>query len=126
MFNYPIEMSINGTRVKSPKNGGITSKDEKIWSRNTGRSGSDKMNGKIKSIKTTYSIEWPPLTFYEKELIRSLVSNKLKPFNIITVRQPDGSVWEMECYFGTPSFTEWNWINGQWMCTDAKVDAIER
>lgn len=126
MFNYPIEMSINDTRVKSPKVGGITRKAEKIWSSNTGRSASGKMQGTINAIKITYSIEWPPLTPYEQELIESLVSNKFAPFSVLTVRRPDGSIWEMECYFGTPSFGEWDWIDGRWMCTGAKVDAIER
>lgn len=126
MFNYPIEMSINDTRIKSPKIGGITRKREKIWSQNAGRAASCKMQGTIKAIKTTYSIEWPALTPYEQELIDSLLSDKSKPFNILAVRRPDGSVWEIECYFGTPSFDEWDWIDGEWKCTGAKVDAIER
>lgn len=126
MFNYPIELEIDETRVKSAKIGGNTRKPEKIWSKNTGRTGSQKMRGTINAIKQTYSIEWPPLTVAEQELIESLVSNKAKPFVKLRVRRPDGSVWEMECYFGTPSFPEWEWLNGQWMCVGAKVDAIER
>ena len=126
MFNYPIELAINGTTVKSPKVGRITRKAEKIWSSNTGRSASGKMQGTINAIKMIYSIEWPALTQHEQELIESLVSDKSNPFCELTVRRPDGSVWEMECYFGTPSFGEWEWINGGWRCTGAKVDAIER
>lgn len=126
MLIYPIDMSINDIRVRSPRVGGITRKTEKIWSSNTGRTASGKMKGTINAVKVTYSIEWPALTQHEQELIESLVSDKSKPFNILKVRRPDGSVWEMECYFGTPSFGEWDWIRGQWMCTGAKVDAIER
>lgn len=126
MFNHPVELEIGGVRVRSPKIGGITEKPERIWSKNTGRTGTQKMRGTVLDVKCTYAIEWPALTKPEKDLIKKLVSDKSKPFTTIRVREPDGSVWEMECYFGTPSFPEWEWLNGQWMCVGAKVDAIER
>lgn len=126
MFRHPIEMSIDGVIVRSPKVGGITRKPEPIWSKNTGRTASQKMQGTIKAIKQTYSIKWPPLSQWEQELIESLLSNKDKPFHMLRIRRPDGTVWEMECYFGTPSFQEWDLLNGEWKCKDAAVDAIER
>ena len=126
MFCYPIELEIDGVKVKSPLVGGMTRKAEPIWSKNTGRTASQRMQGTIKAIKTTYSIKWPPLSQYEQELIESLVSDKDKPFHVLRVRRPDGSIWEMECYFGIPSFTEWVWIDGEWKDNGATVDAIER
>ena len=126
MFQHPIELEIDGVRVRSPKVGGITRKAEKIWSSNTGRTASGKMQGTITAIKVTYSIEWPPLTQAEQERIETVISNPSKPFVPIRIRRPNGRIQETECYFGTPSFGEWDWINGQWMCTGAKVDAIER
>lgn len=126
MFQYPIDLEIDDIKVRSPLVGGMTRKTEKIWSKNTGRTASQRMQGTIKATKTTYSIKWPPLAQYEQELIESLVSDKDKPFHTLRVRRPDGSVWEIECYFGTPSFTEWVWIDGQWKDNGATVDAIER
>lgn len=126
MVLFPIEMTIDDKRIKPPKIGGMTRKTEKIWSKNTGRTASCKMQGTIKAVKKTYSLEWPPLTQREQELIDSIVSDVSKPFHIVRIRRPDGDVWEMECYFGTPSFTEWDLIGGRWRCTDAKVDMIER
>lgn len=126
MFNYPIILEIDGVLVKSPKIGGITRKPEKVWSKNTGRAASTRMVGTIKSIKYTYSIEWPPLSLPEQELIESVVSNKSRPFVKMRITRPDGDIWEKEFYFGTPSFTEWDWIDGQWKSTNNKVDAIER
>ena len=126
MVLFAIEMAIDNVIVRSPKVGGLTRKTEKIWSKNTGRSASARMQGTIKAIKHTYSIEWPPLTQAEQELLESLISDIAKPFRTLTFRRPDGSVWKMECYFGTPSFTEWELLNGQWHCVNAKVDAIER
>ena len=124
MFCNPIKLEIDGVIIRSPSS--FTRKREPIWSKNTGRTASQRMQGTIKAIKETYSIKWPPLTQWDQELIESLVSNQGKPFHKLKVTRPDGSVKEMECYFGTPSFTEWVWLNGQWMATDATVDAIER
>lgn len=121
-----IELKINGTKVVAPKIGGISRKSEKVWSKNTGRSASAKMQGTIIAIKKTLSISWPPLTQDELELIESLVSDSDLPFTTLTVTQPDGSTESIECYFGTPSFDEWDYIGGQWRCTNGKVDAIER
>lgn len=123
---FAIEMTIDGISVPSPKVNGITRKSEKVWSKNTGRTASGKMQGTIVGVKNTYSIAWAPLTQEEQELIESVVSSKSNPFHTLRIRRPDGSIWEMECYFGTPSFMEWTMLNGQWYCTDAKVDAIER
>lgn len=121
-----IELKINGVKVKAPKIGGITRKSEKIWSSNTGRAASTRMVGTIKGIKETLSISWPPLTQEERDLIEGEISNASKPFSTLEITEPDGSVLTIECYFGTPSFKEWDWIGGQWRCTDGKVDAIER
>ena len=126
MLLFPIEMSIDGVMVKSALIGGMTKKIEKIWSKNTGRSASLKMQGTIKGVKKTYSIKWPPLTQEEQDLIESLISDASKPFHVLRIRRPDGTVWEMECYFGTPSYTEWDLVEGVWKCKDATVDAIER
>lgn len=126
MLLYPIEMTIDDVAVPAAKISGMTKKSEKIWSKNTGRTASLKMQGTIKGVKHTYSLKWPPLTQEEQDLIESLVSNASVPFHILKVRRPDGTVWEMECYFGTPSYTEWDLIGGIWKCTDATVDAIER
>lgn len=126
MYNFPIEMEINGTRIKAPKVNGIIRKKEKIWSKNTGRTASGRMQGTIIAIKTTYSFEWTALTQEDQALIEMLISDKTVPFSTVKIRHPNGDVDEFECYFGTPSFNEWSRINGEWRCTSAKVDAIER
>lgn len=126
MYNYPIEMEINGTRIKAPKVNGIIRKKEKIWSKNTGRTASGRMQGTIIAIKTTYSFEWIALTHDDQERIEMLISDKTVPFSTVRIRKPTGDVHEFECYFGTPTFAEWSKVNGEWRCTSAKVDAIER
>jgi hypothetical protein len=126
MIINAIEMQIDDVFVPAPKIGGMIRKLEKVWSKNTGRTASAKMQGTIKAVKYTYSIEWPPLTQDQQELIEGLVSDITKPFRTLRIRRPDGFVQEFECYFGTPTFSEWEMIGGTWRCTNAKVDAIER
>ena len=121
-----IELRINGVAVKAPKVGGITRKSEKVWSSNTGRTASTRMVGTILGIKKTISFSWPPLTQAERDRIEAQVSNTSAPFVPVEITLPDGGTERTECYFGTPSFKEWEYIGGQWMCTDGKVDAIER
>lgn len=126
MIVHAIEMQIDDVFVPAPKIGGMVRKPEKVWSKNTGRTASARMQGTVKAVKYTYSIEWPPLTQEQQELIEGLVSDITKPYRVLKIRRPDGSVWEMECYFGTPTFSEWEMIGGTWRCTNGKVDAIER
>lgn len=121
-----IELYIDGVQVRAPKPGGITRKVEKIWSKNTGRTATAKMQGTILATKTTYSLEWNPLAIGDQAQLESLICDPAVPFHTIRIVKPDGSSQEVECYFGTPSFTEWDMIGGQWRCKSAKVDAIER
>lgn len=122
-----IKLKIKGVQVPAPKApGGISRKSEKVWSNNTGRTASGKMQGTILTIKKTLSISWPPLTQVEQELIESLISNKALPFTTLEITRPNGSIETVEVYFGTPSFEEWDLIGGEWKCTGGKVDAIER
>lgn len=121
-----IKMEIDGVPVRSPKVRGITRKSEKVWSKNTGRTTSGRMQGTILAIKRTISISWPPLTQEEQELIESLISSEVLPFTTLKITRPDGRTETIECYFGTPSFDEWDMIGGQWKCINGKVDAVER
>lgn len=121
-----IKLKINGTEVRAPKVGGISRKSEKIWSKNTGRTATARMQGTIIAIKKTLSISWPALTQAEQELIESQISNVNQPFSTIEITRPNGVIESIECYFGTPSFEEWKLIGGQWRCENGKVDAIER
>ena len=113
-----IELKIGGVKVRAPKIGGITRKSEKVWSA--------RMQGTILAVKKTLSISWPALTQAEQELIESVVSDTNAAFTTLEITRPNGDTESFECYFGTPSFNEWDWIGGQWMCVNGKVDAIER
>lgn len=119
-------LTIDGVAMPAPKVGGMKIKPEKIWSANTKRTADTTMVGTILSIKTTVDLAWPPLTVDQVKTIESVVSNAEKPFVPMSFTDQTGQVHEMEVYFGTPAYSAFDWINGQWMVTDATVSGIER
>lgn len=120
------DLTINGVAMPAPKIGGLKIKPEKIWSKNTGRSAATTMVGTILSIKRTVDISWPPLTTDQVAAIEAVVSNKDLPFVPMTYTDQTGKLHTMQVYFGTPSYSCFEWINGQWKVTDATVSGIEQ
>lgn len=120
------DLKINGQVMPAPKVGGMKIKPEKIWPKNTGRSAATTMLGTILSIKNTVEISWPPLTVEQVIDIESVVSNPELPFVPMSYTDQTGRPHTMNVYFGTPSYSCFDWINGQWMVTDAAVSGIEQ
>lgn len=120
------DLTFDGVAMPAPKVGGMKIKPEKIWSKNTGRVADTTMVGTILAIKYNVDIEWPPLTTDQVDVIESAVSNKYQPFVVMGFTDHTGQRKEIPVYFGTPSYSLFDWINGQWMVLDAKVSSIQR
>ena len=120
------DLKIDGVAMPAPKVKGMKIKPEKIWSKNTGRTAATTMVGTILEIKTTVDIEWPPLTVEQVATIEAAVSNKGKPFVPMEFTDQTGQTRTLNVYFGTPSYTAFDWIGGQWKATDVAVSAIEQ
>ena len=120
------DLKIDGVVIPAPKVKGMKIKPEKIWSKNTGRTAATTMVGTILEIKTTVDIEWPPLTVEQVAAIEAAVSNKGRPFVPMEFTDQTGRTKTMTVYFGTPTYTDFDWIGGQWMVMDAAVSAIEQ
>lgn len=119
-------LTIDGVVMPAPKIGGLKFKPEKVWSQNTQRTADTTMVGTILAIKNTVDISWPPLTAEQVATIEAVVSNKGKPFVPMTYTDQQGRTKTINVYFGTPSYTGFERINGQWMVTDASVSGIEQ
>ena len=120
-------LTVDGVAMPAPKApGGMKIKEEKIWSKNTGRTAAATMVGTILAIKRTVDISWPPLTVEQVGIIEAAASNKDKPFPLMSYTDQRGTRHTMNVYFGTPSYTCFNWIKGQWMVTDVTASAIEQ
>lgn len=120
-------LTIDGVAMPAPKApGGMKIKEEKIWSQNTGRTAAATMVGTILAIKRTVDISWPALTAEQVGTIEAAVSDRAKPFSLMSYTDQTGARHTMTVYFGTPAYTCFDWINGQWMITDVTVSAIEQ
>lgn len=120
-------LTVDGVAMPAPKApGGMKIKAEKIWSQNTGRTAAATMVGTILAIKHTVDISWPPLTVEQVGAIEAVASDRARPFRLMSYTDQTGARHLMNVYFGTPSYTCFDWINGQWMVTDVAVSAIEQ
>lgn len=120
------QLTINGVAMPAPKVGGLKIKPEKIWSSNTGRTADTTMVGTILGIKTTVEISWPPLTVEDVATIEAAVSAKNLPFVPMTFTDHTGAERTLQVYFGTPSYTAFDWVGGEWRVLDATVSGIEQ
>lgn len=120
------DLTINGVVMPAPKVGGMKIQPEKVWSKNAGRTGDATAVGTIIAIKTTVDISWPPLTVEQVATIESAVSNIALPFVPMLFTDQTGARREMNVYFGTPTYTAFDWVDGQWKVMDATVSGIEQ
>ena len=120
-------LKVDGVTLPMPKApGGFKIKPEKIWSENTGRSAACTMVGTILGIKANIELTWNPLTTEQVLLIESVASNKDKPFVSMEYTDQTGQTVTKTVYFGTPSYSCFAWVDGQWKVTDVTVTAIEQ
>lgn len=120
-------LAINGVTMPAPQApGGMTIKQEKIWSENTNRSADGTMLGTIIAIKTTVEIKWVAMTPDDVATLEAAVSDVDNPFVPVTYTDQTGQTSTITVYFGTPSYTCFDWIGGQWMVTDVAVEGIQQ
>ena len=98
---------------------------EKIWSSNTGRSDSGKMNGDIVSIKTTLKIQWGILSAENIERIDQYLSQTYLKCTYLdpTLANKENT---KEFYSGTPSYPVYSYAKGFPEYKGVGVDLIER
>jgi hypothetical protein len=110
--------------MPEPKLNGLTFKKEKIWSKNTGRGCDGTMLGDIIGIKTTASIQWPPLSDADVAKIDNAIS---RAFATVTYKDPSsGSMRSGTFYFGTPTYPVYSYHNGVRTYSGVTVDMIEQ
>lgn len=116
-------LKFNGQIMPEPS--AITPSREKIWSSNTGRSDSGKMNGDIVAIKTKLQIQWSVLSAEQTELIDSYLSQSY--FECTYLAPSSGNKEKtIEVYAGTPSYPVYSYAKGLPEYKGVGVDLIER
>lgn len=121
-----MPLYIDDVYMPEPASKGIFFSNEKVWSANTGRSTSGKMNGSIVTIKKTRTFKFPPLTASELDKLDKAISAK-KEWHTVKYTDEWGEViFSFECYFGTPTYNFYSAARNLRYFTDYSVDAIER
>jgi len=119
-----MPLSIDGVAMPEPKLNGLIIKKEKVWSSNTGRASDACMLGDIVGIKTTLSIQWPPLSDADVMKIDRAVS---KTFFTVSYRDPNtGTTRSGTFYAGTPTYSVYSYYNRTKTYAGTAVDLIER
>ena len=119
------DLVVNGVTLPAPALNGVTISKEKIWSANTGRTASGKLVGTLIAQKTTIKLKWPPLTLAQAALIQQAVSSNTAFFPV-SFTDAGGVRRSLTMYAGTPTYTQYNWIDGLQYVMDVAVDLIEQ
>ncbi|MBP3266933.1 MAG: hypothetical protein J6M17_10385 [Ruminococcus sp.] len=104
----------------------ISYANEKIWSKNAGRTASCVMVGDIIAIKKTIHIEWAHLTPEQVTQINSYISSMSRPFFAITILDEEFKTVTKTVYSGTPTYEQWGWDEKRQLCKLVAVDLIEQ
>ncbi|MCD8376737.1 MAG: hypothetical protein LUD69_07315 [Oscillospiraceae bacterium] len=121
-----MSLTINSVAMPEPKQGGVVTTREKVWSADTGRLTDGDMYGTLVAIKTKVAISWPPLTWAQVKLIEAAVSDIDTPWSTMTYTDMTGEEKTLTVYFGTPTYTSYSWADGIQYVTDCSVDGIEK
>lgn len=119
------DLVVNGVTLPTPALNGVTISREKVWSAATGRTGSGKMAGTIVAQKYTLKLRWPPLTMGQAALIHQAVSSSAAFFPV-SFTDAGGVRRNLTMYAGTPSYTQYSWVNGRQYVMDVSVELIEQ
>lgn len=118
------DLKIDGVTMPTLLEGGLILTSEKLWSEDTGRTASGRMEGTILAIHKKGQLKWPPLTMEETAIIENAVSNIKKPFCTVEYTDMRGKRQSIAAYFGTPTYTINDYDSQQ--IDDVSVDFIER
>ena len=118
-------LKIDGVQMPEPKyNGGLTFTEEKIWSKNTGRTTDGTMVGDIICIKTKMKITFPPLSGVQVAQLDEAVS---PAFISVYFKDPRINAYTTKTlYAGTPSYPVYSYADGLPEYTGVSVDLIEQ
>lgn len=119
-------LTVDGVELPPPKVRGLKITPEKVWSANAGRTGSAEMVGTIVAIKHKLEIAWPPLTAAQADVIEGVASDVEHPFRSLSYTTVTGQTGTIIVYFGSPTYTGWDWVGGEWRLMDAAVSAVEK
>ena len=119
-------LKVDGKKWKTPAHGGWKITREKIWSANTRRTSSGKMQGTIIAIKTTLDMAFPPsITKSELQTIKNSVDSK-EEWHELEFTNELGEVEKDTFYFGNPSYEGYAFLNGKMILSSISIQAVNK
>lgn len=120
------EIYVDGVQLPTPAVDGVTITSNKEWSKNAGRlEQTGSMAGTITAIKRKIEITWPPITMAQAQIIENAVTN-LTAFHTVRFCDMAGQDVTMTAYFGTPTYTQHSYGEGNQWVSDVSVSAVEQ
>lgn len=117
-------LQIDGVTMPEPKQGGITFSEEKIWSKNTGRTTDGTMVGDIVAIKTKMKLSFAVLSGEQIALLDAAVS---PAFIEVYFKDPRINAYTTKTFYaGTPSYPVYSYAAGLPEYVGTAVDLIEQ
>lgn len=117
---------LNGVKVATPAQNGISRSVNKTWSENSGRTTAGKAVGTIKYVKIKLEITWDKLSAAELKKIEDIVNDASTPFKPVRYREIDGNMKTITCYFGDSVAPIRRYKGGKAEVTGYKLSAIEQ
>lgn len=119
-------LKFDGKTMPTPMYDGFEINREKVWSSNTRRSSSAKMQGTIVAVKTTLKMDFPPnLTKAQIKSITDIVDSE-REWHTITFTNEKSETETITAYFGNPRYGVSFFRDGKWMFSSITVEAVER
>ena len=118
------KLYFGGTAMPTPSK--VKYVNEKIWSKNAGRTSNGTMVGDIIVIKRTLHIEWADLTPSQVSAVKAYVDSVQHSFfQVDFVTEEFGRV-QGTFYAGSPSYEPWGWDDKRQLCQLLAVDLIQQ
>lgn len=121
-----MTLKINGVTMPTPAINGFTCSENKIWSKNTGRTTGGKMVGTIIVIKRSVKITFPPLTEAQIATVKANTSSASLPFVSVEYTDAAGASQNITCYFADCVYPIYGTVNGVTMCVGHEIEGIEQ
>ena len=120
------DIFVDGHKWPSPAVEGISIKESKVWSKNTGRLESTAaMAGTIVAVKRSIPIKFNAVTPQQAEIVRADVSS-LTPFHTLRLAYVDGSAKTITGYFDDFDAGIYSYADGLMWITDMSVTLVEQ
>ena len=122
-MNLP-QLEINGYSPPAPDSAGYVVTENKIWSKNTGRTASALMVGDIVGRKYSVVLTWSDLKQNEVKLIDKAINEKA--FFPVTFENQRGEVLTRTFYSDDPAYGKKKYKDGEWVYGSFSVTLTEK